>query len=190
MKQARVTPLILACLPLHFWDLAMFPEFLSGTGTPSDSWDDLWECAVIPPVELIYVQFYLPPHLDISRVIITTLYMPVHSARRHIHQAPVTGYSFINDQIHFCGITALWCMGRRADAGQTDTQACTPLSLCCVVVSVVDDDGVASHTTTSNKRSGRIKTWGRSRFRRQTQRQTGGGMDWTFLSSAGRRVLC
>lgn len=63
---------------------------------------------VLSPLdELIYVEFYLPPHLDISQVIITTLYMPVHSARRHIHQALATGYSFINDQIHFCGIAAL-----------------------------------------------------------------------------------
>lgn len=55
----------------------------------------------------IYVQFYLGPHLDISRVIITTLYMPEHSARRRIHQGLLTGYSFINDQIHFFGIAVL-----------------------------------------------------------------------------------
>lgn len=68
---------------------------------------DLWECAVIAPVELIYVEFYLPPLLDISRVIITTLHMPVHSARRHIHQTLMKRYGVINDQINLCGITAL-----------------------------------------------------------------------------------
>lgn len=45
----------------------MFPEFLSRTGTPSDSQDDLCDCAVIPPVELIYVEFYLPPSLRHQR---------------------------------------------------------------------------------------------------------------------------
>lgn len=42
--------------------LATIPEFLTGIGTPSDSCYDLWECALIPPVKLIYVEFYLPPH--------------------------------------------------------------------------------------------------------------------------------
>lgn len=45
--------------------------------------------------------------------------MPVHSARRHIHLAAVTGYSFINDQIHFLRYDE-WERG--ADAGQTDPQ--------------------------------------------------------------------
>ena len=87
-----------------------------------------------PPVELIYVEFYLPPHLDISRVIITTLYMPVHSARRHIHQALVTGYSFINDQIHFCRITALWCTGEDAVTPGRQTHRLAPLNVWPVVV--------------------------------------------------------
>lgn len=59
------------------------------------------------PAEGIYVQFYLPPHLDITQVTITTLYMPVPLAKRHIHQILLMGYRFIKDQIHFCGITAL-----------------------------------------------------------------------------------
>lgn len=139
----------------------------SQNSSPGLSWDDLWECAVIPPVELIYVEFYLPPHLAITGVIITTLYMPVHSARRHIHQTPVTGNSFINDQIHFCGITALWCMGRCADARQTDTHAgrlilqqAIRVILCCVVV---------------------MSLWACSIFRTQMWNQTGSGTTCTFI---------
>lgn len=71
-----------------------------------------------PPVELIYVQFYLLPHSDIIEVTITTLYMLTHSAGSHIHQTFVTGNSFINDRIHFCRSSALWCMGKRAEARQ------------------------------------------------------------------------
>lgn len=78
------------------------------------------EMSSYPPVELIYVQFYLPPQPDIIEVTITTLYMPTHSTGSHIHQTFVTGNSFINDQIHFSRSSALWCMGRRAEARQTD----------------------------------------------------------------------
>lgn len=129
-----MTPLIPACLSSYLGSGSLPripPQDRDTLGFPG------WFVGMCcyPPVELIYVEFYLPPHLDISRVIITTLYMPVHSARRHIHQTLVTGYSFINDQIHFCRITALWCMGRRGDAGQTDTQAHTAecVAGCCVV---------------------------------------------------------
>lgn len=119
MKQATMTPLILASLSLtvSLWDLALIPKFLSRT---FPGWFVGMCC--YPPVELIYYEFYLPPHLDITEVIITTLYMPVHPVKRHIHQTPVAGNSFINDQIHFCWIAALWCMRRRADAWQTDTR--------------------------------------------------------------------
>lgn len=79
------------------------------------------EMSSYPPVELIYVQFYLLPHSDIIEVTITTLYMPTHSAGSHIHQTFVTGNSFINDRIHFCRSFASWCMGKRAEARQMNT---------------------------------------------------------------------
>lgn len=113
-----------------------------------------------PHVELIYVEFYLPPHLDISQVIIATLYMPTHSAQRHIHQGVVTGYSFINDQIHFCRITALWCMRNSADAGPTSTQ--TPTTQCVARARLCA--GVRTGTLTqphSIKKGQKLWSWGR-----------------------------
>lgn len=78
------------------------------------------EMSSYPPVELIYVRFYLLSHSGIIEVTITTLYMPTHSAGSHIHQSFVTGNSFINDRIHFGRSLALWCMGEHAEARQRD----------------------------------------------------------------------
>lgn len=114
-KEAMVTPLITT---FRFGGLSL------GFGTvPKIPLEDFpgWfvEMSSYPPVELIYVQFYLPPQSDIIEVTITTLYMPTHSTGSHIHQTFVTGNSFINDRIHFCRSYALWCMGRRAEAQKT-----------------------------------------------------------------------
>lgn len=134
-----------------------------------------------PPLSWFMWSFIFPPHLDISGVIITTLYMPVHSARRHIHQALVMGYSFINDQIHFCGIAALWCMGRRADAGQADRLMLQYVSVCVGSFWLWRMMMMESRPHPI-KRCGPLKLWAYSRFRRRMWSQTGSrSSNWTFL---------
>lgn len=94
------------------WDLAQFPKFL---WRPSR--DDLWRWALIPLLNWFMCSFISSLTQTSSRSQPNTLHAHTLSGS-YIHQTFVMGNSFINDRIHFCRSSALWCMGKRAEVLQ------------------------------------------------------------------------